>query len=111
MTHPRGAVVVADDPFGRTPRRPYLIVSDDHHPFVSMQYIAIGITTSNYDEAFPIRGHLTDGTLKREAESQAAPWAVVTLKHSNITKRIAQIEQSLIDTVAHAAVGYLGLES
>ena len=29
----RGVIVVAADPFGTTLRRPYLIVSDDSHPF------------------------------------------------------------------------------
>lgn len=110
MTHPRGAVVVAGDPFGRTPRRPNLIVSDDRHPFAGRQYLAIGITTSDYDETLPIAGRLTDGGLTREAESQAAPWAVVSLKNSNIPKRIAQAEPSFTDSVAHAAVGYLSLE-
>jgi mRNA interferase MazF len=110
MTHPRGAIVTADDPFGRTPRRPYLIVSDDRHPFAGEQYLAIGITTSNYEEAISIAGRLTKGELTREADSQAAPWAVVSLKTTNITKQVAQIGPSLVDAIAHAAIGYLGLE-
>jgi len=41
----RGTVVVASDPFGNTPRRPYLIVSDESHPFTGEQYIGAGIST------------------------------------------------------------------
>ena len=28
----RGSIVVASDPYGHTPRRPYLILSDEAHP-------------------------------------------------------------------------------
>ncbi len=40
----RGSVVVAADPYGNTSRRPYLIVSDESHPFAGEQYIAAGIS-------------------------------------------------------------------
>jgi mRNA interferase MazF len=111
MNYLRGAVVTADDPFGRTPRRPYLIVSDDQHPFAGKQSLATGITTSDYEEAIPIAGWITKGELTREADSQAAPWAVVTLKNSNINKQVAQIEPSLVNTIVHAAIEYLGLDA
>jgi hypothetical protein len=29
MAFPQGAIVIAEDPFGNTPKRPYLIVSKD----------------------------------------------------------------------------------
>jgi len=50
VTRSRGTVVVAADPFGHTPRRPYLLVSDDGHPFAGEQYIALGITTKEYED-------------------------------------------------------------
>lgn len=44
MAYAQGSIVVADDPFGNTPKRPYLIVSNTDHPFHGEEYIAAGIT-------------------------------------------------------------------
>ena len=58
----RGVIVVASDPFGNTPRRPYLIVSDETHPFAGKQYIALGITTKEYAESLPLADAFETGT-------------------------------------------------
>jgi hypothetical protein len=65
------------DPFGNTPRRPYLILSDQSHPFAGSQYIAVGITTTEYDESIPLADSFVRGSLDRE--SLVSPGAVVSL--------------------------------
>jgi hypothetical protein len=61
----RGSIVVASDPYGHTPRRPYLILSDEAHPFAGEQYIAAGITTKEYLPSISLR----DGSSKAASRS------------------------------------------
>ncbi|WP_235007126.1 hypothetical protein [Haloarcula mannanilytica] len=63
MMHRRGTVVVASDPFGNTPRRPYLVISDETHPFAGEQYIALGISTKEYDESISLADSFVEGRL------------------------------------------------
>ncbi|MCU4741235.1 hypothetical protein OB955_06320 [Halobacteria archaeon AArc-m2/3/4] len=89
----RGVVVVAADPFGNTPRRPYLIVSDTSHPFAGKQYIALGITTKEYPESLPLTGAFETGTLNRE--SFVSPWAVVSLQDIDVDRAVARVTDEL----------------
>jgi len=74
----RGSVVVAADPYGHTPRRPYLILSDEAHPFAGEQYIAAGITTKEYPLSIPLEGRFVEGGLSER--SFVSPWTVVSLR-------------------------------
>jgi hypothetical protein len=77
----RGSVVVAHDPYGNTPRRPYLVLSDDTHPFAGRQYIAVGITTKEYEPSLPLEGNFLTGELTER--SFVSPWAVVSLRETD----------------------------
>lgn len=101
----RGTVVVASDPFGNTPRRPYLLVSDETHPFAGEQYIAVGISTKEYDDSIPLAGSFTTGELTRE--SFVSPWAVVSLLESDIERAVAQVEETLTDEIAKRLTAYV----
>jgi mRNA-degrading endonuclease toxin of MazEF toxin-antitoxin module len=46
MAYSQGAIVIADDAFGNNPKRPYLILSNDHVPFHGQEYVAAVITTT-----------------------------------------------------------------
>ena len=102
----RGTIVVASDPFGETPRRPYLIVSDETHPFVGEQYIAIGISTKRYDESIPIADEIVEGALDRE--SFVAPWAVVSLRETNVERAVARVSKSVTETAVRRMAGFTG---
>jgi len=106
MRYGRGYVVVAADPFGDTPRRPYLIVSDETHPFVGQQYIALGISTKRYDDSIPLADAFTEAELTRE--SFVSPWAVVSLRASHIERAVAQVSTELIDTATRQMARYAG---
>lgn len=106
MAYPQGAVVVADDPFGATPRRPYLVVSNDRVPFHGEEYIAAGITTTARDEAI----ELTDERFERgrlPRTSYVSPWAVVTLKAWMITKQPGLVTTTTVDDVRAGLNRYL----
>lgn len=96
--YPRGTVVVAADPYGNTPRRPYLVVSDDTHPFAEEQYIAVGITTKEYAPSLPLDDAFDEGGLTES--SFVSPWAVVSLRAVDIERAVATVERTVTDTVA-----------
>lgn len=105
MTYPRGTVVVAADPFGQTPRRPYLVLSDDDHPFVDEQYIALGISTKEYDESLSVAGAFEQGELSRP--SFVSPWAVVSLSASDVDRAVARLMESFTDECSERLVEYV----
>lgn len=104
--HERGIIVVAADPFGNTPRRPYLIVSDGTHPFAGKQYIALGITTKEYAESLPLAGSFETGTLNRE--SFVSPWAVVSIQDIDIDRAVARVTEDLTETAVDEMTQYVG---
>jgi mRNA-degrading endonuclease toxin of MazEF toxin-antitoxin module len=79
MAYSQGAIVVAEDPFGNSPKRPYLILSNDQVPFHGQEYVAAVITTTTRTEAV----ELTDDRFERgrlPRTSSVSPWSVLTLK-------------------------------
>lgn len=106
MRYRRGTVVVASDPFGHTPRRPYLVVSDETHPFAGEQYIGVGISTKEYDASIPLDNAFTDGRLDRD--SFVAPWAVVSLRDNMIERGVARVTESVTETTVDRMVAFVG---
>ncbi|MYL67547.1 hypothetical protein [Halorubrum distributum] len=122
----RGTVVVASDPFGNAPRRPYLIVSDGSHPFAGAQYIGAGISTKEYDASVPLAGAFVEGGLDRESfveggldresfveggldrESFVAPWAVVSLREATVDRAVARVEDDVTETTVRRLVQFVG---
>ncbi|QSX00602.1 hypothetical protein [Haloterrigena alkaliphila] len=104
--HERGVIGVAADPFGNTPRRPYLIVSDGTHPFAGRQCIALGITTKEYAESLPLAGSFETGTLNRE--SFVSPWAVVSIQGIDIDRAVARVTEELTETAIDEMTQYVG---
>lgn len=102
----RGSVVVAADPYGNTPRRPYLIVSDESHPFAGEQYIAAGITTKEYPPSISLDGRFVEGGLSER--SFISPWAVVSLRESDIERAVAIADERLTRDVAERLTRFVG---
>jgi mRNA-degrading endonuclease toxin of MazEF toxin-antitoxin module len=106
VAYAQGAIVVADDPFGNTPKRPYLIVSNTEHPFHGEEYITAGITTTARSAALELTaerfGH---GRLPRT--SYVSPWAIVTLKGWMITKQPAEATGATVGDVHRKLQRYL----
>lgn len=104
MSRSRGDAVVATDPFGYTGRRPYLLVSDDDHPFHGEEYLAAAVTTAR-EPAVPLGGAYEAGELPRE--SFASPWAVLTLKERDVEKRVATVSADVVESVTARIVEYV----
>lgn len=106
MVHAQRAVVIASDPFGTTPKRPYLILSNDQVPFYGQEYVAAVITTT----ARPAAVELTTDRFERgrlPRRSYVSPWSVLTLKEWMITKQPAEVTAKTVDEVRRALDGYL----
>ena len=109
MAYPQGGIVIAEDPFGNTPKRPYLILSNDHVPFYSQEYIAVVITTTARTEAIErTPNRLETGQLPRT--SYVSPWSVLTLKDWMITKQPAEATDATVDDVQQEMETYLQTE-
>lgn len=99
----RGDVVWSAHNFGN---RPFLIVSDDSHPFHGEEYIAIGITTTERTEAIPIPDDAWHtGSLPRE--SYISPWFVVSLKHANIERGVGRLRIPQIQAAINQLTEYI----
>jgi hypothetical protein len=104
----RGSIVVASDPYGHTPRRPYLILSDEAHPFAGEQYIAAGITTKEYLPSISLEGRVVEGGLSEQ--SFVSPWAVVSLRESDIERAVAIVKQTVTRTTAERMARLVGYD-
>jgi mRNA-degrading endonuclease toxin of MazEF toxin-antitoxin module len=102
----RGSVVVASDPYGHIPRRPYLILSDETHPFAGEQYIAVGITTNEYPPSISLEDRFVDGGLS--ARSFVSPWAVVSLRETDIERAVAIVNQTVTNAAAEQVARFVG---
>lgn len=106
MAYSQGAIIVADDPFGNAPKRPYLLLSNPQVPFHGREYIAAAITTTARSEAVELTGdRFEQGTLPKQ--SYVSPWTVVTLKDWMITKQPAVATDTTVDDVRRELDGYL----
>ncbi|WP_135362697.1 type II toxin-antitoxin system PemK/MazF family toxin [Halosimplex halophilum] len=106
MAYSQGAVVVATDPFGDNPKRPYLVLSNDTVPFHGQEYVAAVVTTTARDEAV----ELTDDRFERgrlPRTSYVSPWSVVTLKDWMVDKQPAEATDATVDEVRRELNTYL----
>lgn len=100
-----GTIVVATDPYGNTPRRPYLVVSDESHPFAGTQSIALAITTKSHSENLPLEGEFEVGRLNRP--SFVSPWAVVSLMDVDVDRVVARLSREFIEEAAARTSNYV----
>jgi len=98
----RGAVVEYPAVFAfESYPRPYLIVSNESHPFHGEEYVGLAITTTEHDAAIPIdddswvRGRLP----KR---SFIKPWQPTLLKHDDIEDAFGLLDTPVVDRASRA---------
>lgn len=106
MTYDPGAIVVGTDPFGGNSTRPYLVLSNDTHPFHGEEYVAALVTTTDRDAALPLADEYIEGRLPYE--SFVNPWNVLTVKDDAVSKRVARTSAGLVETTIDELARYLG---
>lgn len=106
MPYSQGAIVIADDPFGNNPKRPYLILSNEDVPFHGQEYVVAVITTTARSEAVELTNNRFErGQLPRR--SYVSPWSVLTLKDWMITKQPAEATDTTVEEVRQELDTYL----
>lgn len=102
MSLDTGTVVWHEAPFktprpdGSQPDRPWLVISNDEHPFQGTEYVVLGMTTNSRSQGIEVqRSDWADGGTSKT--SFISPWFVMTLKHADITYRIGALKESLVN--------------
>ena len=112
MTFFRGTVVYATDPFkSGDAGRPWVIVNTPDMPFHGEQYVVLTLSTKTwYDDRLPIAdGDLPEGGLPKD--SSILPWAIATVDHGDVDRKLGRVDESVVDEAVWALVGYLGIQS
>jgi len=108
----RGDVVFGHDPFNdRATPRPWLVLSDEYHPFYGEQYVAVTLTSKSYHDGFvPIddADWIRGGT---PAESAVVPWGLASPDHDDLDddRYQGRLSAEFVDEVTRATTTYLGL--
>jgi len=99
MAYAQGSIVLAPATFKRGVR-PYLIVSNQNRPFYGDRYTVAVITSTERQGAIELASSsLTEGELKTYP-SYVSPWSLHVFPHQEIIKRVAQIDEETMRTVA-----------
>ena len=99
MAYAQGSVVLAPATF-KSGVRPYLVVSNQNRPFFGDRYTVAVITSTERDMAVELSAHsLTEGELKTYP-SYVSPWSLHVFPDQEIVKRVAQVDERTMRTVA-----------
>lgn len=108
MRPERGDVVRSSDPFklGDDRQRPWLIVNNDSHPFGDEQFVAVAISTREYDESIALSDGIWEvGGVPRE--SFVSPWAVHSPRIEDLVAWQGRVTDEFVDEVVDALEIYL----
>jgi mRNA-degrading endonuclease toxin of MazEF toxin-antitoxin module len=109
MEYPRGTIVKGPDVIGPHSARPWLVVSDESHPFSDEECLVAAVTTTARDRAIELGPErFASGSLPRQ--SYVSPWVVTTLKTAEIQAEMATITPETVTAVAEDIAGYVGIE-
>lgn len=99
MAYAQGSVVLAPATF-KSGLRPYLIVSNENRPFFGDRYTVAVITSTERDTAVAVTADsLAEGELKTYP-SYVSPWSLHVFPHQELTKRVAQVDETAMTAVA-----------
>jgi mRNA-degrading endonuclease toxin of MazEF toxin-antitoxin module len=108
MQPERGDVVRSSDPFnvGRERQRPWLIVNNSSHPFDDEQFLAVAVSTREYEDSLALRSEVWDiGGVPRE--SFVSPWAVHSPRSEDLVAWQGRVTDEFVDTVVDETETYL----
>jgi len=99
MAYAQGSIVLAPATF-KHGVRPYLIVSNQNRPFYGDRYTVAVITSTERQRAIELTASsLTEGELKTYP-SYVSPWSLHVFPDQEIVKRVAQVDEETMRTVA-----------
>lgn len=102
----RGHVVWHEALFRNT-GRPWLVLSDERHPFHGREYLVAGITTTERADAIALSDDSwAIGGLPRD--SYVSPWFLTTIKHGSIERGVGALSEEAVETVTSRVSQYFG---
>lgn len=108
MQPERGDVVRSSDPFkqGTDRQRPWLIVNNDSHPFDGEQYVAVAISTKEYDDSIALGSDVWEiGDVPRV--SFVSPWAVHSPRIEDLVAWQGRVTDEFVDHVVDELETYI----
>jgi mRNA-degrading endonuclease toxin of MazEF toxin-antitoxin module len=108
MRPERGDVVRSRDPFksGTDKQRPWLILSDERHPFDDEQFIAVAISRKEYEPSIPLADDVWE-TGGVPVKSFVAPWSVHSPRSEDLIAWQGRVVEPFVDRVIAALWSYL----
>ena len=107
--HPeQGDVVRSVDPFklGENNQRPWLIINNDSHPFSDEQFVAVAISTKEYENSIALEPDIwTVGGVPRQ--SFVSPWAVHSPRIEDLIVWQGRVTDEFVRDVVAALETYL----
>lgn len=106
MTHQRGEVVWYPAMFAAYDR-PFLVVSDDSHPFHGEEYVGLTVTTTEHERAHPIETADWElGSLPKQ--SYIKPWNPVILTDADIEGVAGAVSETCVDRAVDGLIRVCG---
>lgn len=86
--------------------RPWVIVSDDEHPFSHTECVVVAMTTQRHAEgiAVPDSAWVEGGS---ETDSYISPWYVATMKHADLDRRQGKLAADVVSESVRALREYV----
>ncbi|KXA96036.1 hypothetical protein AKJ38_04040 [candidate division MSBL1 archaeon SCGC-AAA259I14] len=86
--------------------RPWVILSNEKHPFHGEEYLAATLTTTKRKEVVEIKKeHWIEGNAPKK--SYVAPWVIITLKHGDIQEKIGKLKPGFLEKVVEDLKSYI----
>ncbi len=108
MQPEQGDVVRSVDPFklGEQNQRPWLIVNNDSHPFDDQQFVAVAISTREYDDSIALEPDVwAVGGVPRQ--SFVSPWAVHSPRLEDLVAWQGRVTEEFVGHVVDTVETYL----
>lgn len=104
----RGDVVWHPAPFkSGTNERPYLVLSDDDHPYHGTEYAVVALTRQSHPRSIALDA-ASWAVGDPGGESYVSPWYVFTIKHADITRPKGGLRDSVVTEICEAVARQLG---
>ncbi len=106
MNLEQGDVVIGPDFIGGNRRRPFIVISNNEHPFSQEEYLVVLVTTTEREEAIPLpEEKFLEGKLPKK--SFASPWTVTTLKTDLIQERLGKLRKESLEEITSRLNEYI----
>lgn len=86
--------------------RPWLVVSDDGHPFADEECIVVALTTTDHDEGIAVPAECWD-VGGSDVRSYASPWYVTTVKTATFDRLQGRLDPALVSRIAESLHAYV----